>query len=93
VEERLKAVEGHLGSVQEELSKMRQLLSKLFEKGAEGSPSDPLTKGDILDAVMTEPSPVGPLPAKGRGKHGFEGEEGSIQGEGMYQCRIIPHLS
>ena len=87
-EERLKAFEGHLGSVQDELSKMRQLLSKLFEKGAEGSPSDPLTKGDILDAVMTEPSLIGPLPAKGEGDQG--GDEGGsshedangVEGEG-----------
>lgn len=49
-EERLKAVGRQLGSVQDELSKMKLLLSKLFEKGAEGSRSDPLTKGDILDA-------------------------------------------
>ena len=55
-EERLKAVEGHLESVESELLKVRQLLSKLFEKGAEGSPSDPLTKGDILEAATTEPS-------------------------------------
>ena len=73
-EERLKAVEGHLGSVQDELSKMRQLLSKLLEKGAEGSPSDPLTKGDILEAVMMEPSLVKPLPAKGGGDRG-DGDE------------------
>ena len=79
-EERLKAFEGQLGSVQNELSKMRQLLSKLFEKGAEGSPSDPFTKGDILDAAMMEPSLVGPLPAKG--EHGREDEGGSTQGEG-----------
>jgi len=49
-EERIKAVEGQLGSVRDELSKMRQLLSELFEKGAEGSQSDPLMKGDILFA-------------------------------------------
>ena len=73
-EERLKAVEGHLGSVQDELSKIRQLLSKLFEKGAEGSPSDPLTKGDILDAARTGQSPVG---VKGEDKHDCEDEEGS----------------
>ena len=76
-EERLKAVEGQLGSVQAELARMRQLLSKLFEKGAEGSPSDPLTKGDILDAA-TEPGPGGPLLAFGGGQEGSgdEGEEG-----------------
>lgn len=74
-EERLKAVEGHLESVEGELLKVRQLLSKLFEKGAEGSPSDPLTKGDILDAAMVEPSLGGPLLAKGGGDG--EGLEGS----------------
>ena len=56
VEEQLGSVKGELGSVQEELSKMRQLFSKLFEKGAEGVPGDPLTKGDVLDAAMAEPS-------------------------------------
>jgi len=87
-EERLKAFEERLGSVQDELSKMRQLLSKLFEKGVEGSPSDPLTKGDILDAAMAEPSLVVPLPAKGEGDQGGD-EEGSghedangVEGEG-----------
>ena len=71
-EERLKAVEGHLESVESELLKVRQLLSKLFEKGAEGSPSDPLTKGDILDVG---PSLGGSLLPKGDG--GGEGLEGS----------------
>ena len=71
-EERLKALEGQLGSVQEELSKMRQLFSKLFEKGAEGSPSDPLTKGDVLDAAA-----AGPSLAKEEDDGGGEGLEGS----------------
>ena len=76
-EERLKAVEGHLKSVQEELSKMRQLVSKLFEKGTEGSPSDPLTKGDILDAAKTEQGLVEVLSAKGEdGQHGDEEASG-----------------
>ena len=64
-EERLKAVEGQLGSIQDELSKMRQLFSKLFEKGMEGVPGGPLTKGHVLDVVTTEPSPGGPLLVKG----------------------------
>ena len=76
-EERLKALEGQLGSVQEELSKMRQLFSKLFEKGAEGSPSDPLTKGDVLDAAAAGPSLGGPPLAKGEDDGGGEGLEGS----------------
>ena len=71
--ERLKAVERHLKSVQEELSKMRQLASKLLEKATEGSPSDPLTKGDILDAAKTEPGLVEVLSVKGED----EDEEGS----------------
>ena len=65
-EERLKAIE-------DELSKMRQLFEKLFKKGMEGSPSDHITKGNILDAVMTEPSPVAPPSAKG--EDGQDGEE------------------
>lgn len=71
----MKIVEGQLGSVQNELSKIRQMLSKLIEKGAEGSPGDPLTKGDILDAVMVEPSLVGPPSAQSEDDHG--GQEGS----------------
>lgn len=71
-EERLKAFEERLGSVQDELLKMRQLLSKLFEKGVEGSP---LTKGDVLDAVTAEQSLVVPLPAKGEGDQGGPGDE------------------
>jgi len=76
-EERLKALEGQLGSVQEELSKMRQLFSKLFEKGAEGSPSDPLTKGDVLDAAAAGPTLGGPPLTKGEDDGGGEGERGS----------------
>ena len=53
-EERLEAAEEKLGSVQNELSKMRQSFEKLFEKGMKGSPSDPITKGDILDAAVAE---------------------------------------
>jgi len=74
-EERLKAVEGELGLVKGELMQVRQLLSKLFENGAEGSPSDTLTKGDILDAAMAEPSLGGPLLAKGEGDGGGAGGE------------------
>ena len=88
-EERLKAVEGQLGSVQgnlgsvqgqlrsvqDELLKMRQLFEKLFEKGMEGSPSDPITKGDILDAAMTEPSLEVPPSAKGEDGEDERGED------------------
>jgi len=76
-EERLKALEGQLGSVQEELSKMRQLFSKLFEKGTEGSPSDPLTKGDVLDAAAAGPSLGGPPLTKGEDGGGGEDQEDS----------------
>jgi len=81
-EERLKALEGQLGSVQEELSKMRQLFSKLFEKGAEGSPSDPLTKGDVLDAAAAGPNLGGPPLAKGEGDGSGEDLEGSGDEDG-----------
>ena len=76
-EERLKALEGQLGSVQEELSKMRQLFSKLFEKGAEGSPSDPLTKGDVLDAAAAGPSLGSPPLTKAEDDEGSEDLEDS----------------
>ena len=92
-EERLKTLEGQLGSVQEELSKMRQLFEKLFEKGAEGSPSDPLTKGDVLDAAAVGQSLGGSLLAEGgdggdgakggddREGSGDEGEDGGEDGD------------
>ena len=67
VEGRLGSVEGRLGSIQDELSKIRQLFSKLFEKGMEGVSGGPLMKGHVLDVVMAEPSPGGPLLAKGEG--------------------------
>ena len=84
-EERQKAIEGQLEHVQGELLRMGQLLAKLYEKVAGGSPSDLLTKGDILDAVKSEPS-LGGLPIakatdniggnKGREGSGDEGEDG-----------------
>lgn len=57
VEERLQLVEDELAKirrlhVEEELAKIRQLLAKLVDKGTEGSPSDPLTKGDLQAAVI-----------------------------------------
>jgi len=70
VKGQLGSLEGQLGSVQEELSKIRQLFLKLFEKGTEGFPGDPLTKGDVLDAAMAEPSLGGPLLTKGEGDGG-----------------------
>jgi len=39
------SMEERLQHVEEELGKMRQILSNLVEKGMGGSPSDPLTKG------------------------------------------------
>ena len=80
-EERLKAVESQLESVQGNLSKIMQLLSKLFEKGTDGSPSDPLTKGDILDAAMAEPSPVVPSSVKGEDRRTGENWEGRDDNE------------
>ena len=74
---KMKAVEGQLVSVQDELSKIRQLLTKLFEKGTEGSPSDPLTKGDILDAATAEPGLAGPLLSRCGGGEGGENQESS----------------
>lgn len=76
-EERLKIVEGQLGSVQGELSMIRQMLSKLVEKGAEGSPNDPLTKGDILDAVMVESSLAARPSVQDEGDQGSRNQEGS----------------
>ena len=75
-EERLKAVEEQLGSVKEHLEQlgtfqdeMRRLFLKLFEKGTEGFPDDPPTKGDIPGAATAEPS-LGGLLSKGEGDGG-----------------------
>jgi len=38
-------------TIEDQLGEMRRLLNKLIEKGTEGSPSDPLTKGDVQAAV------------------------------------------
>jgi hypothetical protein len=73
VEGQLGSVQGKLGSVQDELLKMRQLFEKLFEKGMEGSPSDPITKGDILGAAMTGPNLR--VPPSAKGDDGQDGEE------------------
>jgi hypothetical protein len=81
-EERLKIVEGQLGSVQDELSKIRQMLSKLVEKGAEGSPSDPLTKGDILDAVMVRPPSAQGEDDRGNQAGSGDKDEGENEGRG-----------
>ena len=51
VEENELSMEDRLRLVEDELAKMRQLLTKLVERGIEGSPSDPLTKGDLRVAV------------------------------------------
>jgi len=52
VEEKELSMEERLRHVEDELTKMRQLLAKLAGKGEEGSPSDPLTKGDLRAAVI-----------------------------------------
>lgn len=51
VEEKELSMEDRLRLVEDELGRMRQLLVKLVEKGLEGSPNDPLTKGDLQMAV------------------------------------------
>jgi hypothetical protein len=51
VEEKELSMEERLRLVEAELTKMRLLLAKLVEKGTEGSPSDPLTKGDLQAAI------------------------------------------
>ena len=52
-EERLRTVEGHLESVQVRLGRMELLLSKLLQKGIEGSLDEAITKRDI-QAVVEE---------------------------------------
>ena len=61
VEKSILSTEEQLRSVQEELLVVRQLLSRLLEKSAEGRPGDPLTKGDILDMATGKPGLVGSL--------------------------------
>ena len=48
-------------TIEDQLGEMRRLLSKLIEKGTEGSPSDPLTKGD-LQAAVAEARSTQPVP-------------------------------
>ena len=52
VEEEEISVEDRLQLVEHELTKIRHILTKLVEKGSEGSPGDPLTKGDLQAAVI-----------------------------------------
>jgi len=52
VEEKELSVEERLRLVEDELTKMGELLAQLVKKSTEGSPSDPLTKGDIQAAVI-----------------------------------------
>ena len=52
VDETEMTVEDRLQLVEEELAKMREILTKLVEKSTEGSLSDPLTKGDLQAAVI-----------------------------------------
>ena len=50
-EDRLRTVEGQLESVQGRLEKMERLLSKLLEKGGEGSPGGAPANPDIEMSV------------------------------------------
>ena len=59
VEEKELSTNERLQLVEDELAKMRQLLTKLVERCIEGSPSDPLTKGDLRVAA-TEAEPTQP---------------------------------
>jgi len=45
-------MEERLQLVEDELAKVGQLLAQLVKKSTEGSPEDPLTKGDIQAAVI-----------------------------------------
>ena len=80
VKGQLGSIEGQLGSVQEELLKMRQLFSKLFEKGMRGFTGDPLTKGDVLDVAAVEPSVGGSLLVKGEGDGGGDERVNRVRG-------------
>jgi len=71
MEERLEVVEGRLESIQDELSKMRQLLLKLFERDAEGSPGN---KGGAMGVMTAEQSLGGALLAEGEGNGGLDKE-------------------
>ena len=52
VEKKEVSTEERLQIVEDKLEKMMQLLARLVEKGMEGSPSDPFTKGDVQVAVI-----------------------------------------
>lgn len=51
VEEKELSVEERLRLVEDQLVKIGQYLAKLVEKSGEGSPGDPLTKGDLQAAA------------------------------------------
>jgi len=52
VEEKVLSMEERLQLVEGELTKMSQLLAMLVGKSTEGSPGDPLTKGDLRAAAI-----------------------------------------
>jgi hypothetical protein len=51
MEERLRLIEDELAKTRQTLTEMKQTLGKLVGKSAEGSRSEPLTRGDLLAAV------------------------------------------
>ena len=51
VEEEVLSTEERLRLVEDKLAKMMQILTKLVDKSTEGSQGEPLTKGDLQEAV------------------------------------------
>lgn len=51
VEEEVLSTEERLRLVEDKLAKMMQILTKLVDKSTEGSRGEPLTKGDLQEAV------------------------------------------
>jgi len=57
VEEEELSIEERLRLVEDELTKMRELLAQLVRRSTEGSPSDPLAEGGLQAAAVEVESP------------------------------------
>ena len=66
IEEKELTLEARLKLLEDKLGNMSQLLSRFVERGIEGSPNDPLTKGD-LQAAVVETESAQPVPEEAPG--------------------------
>ena len=81
VEEEELSVEERLRLVEDELTKMGELLAQLVKTSTEGSPSDPITKGDIQAAVIEAESAQPETESAQPEEESAQSEEESAQSE------------